>query len=325
MTSLADAILNSKTKEPEETIHQDTMRLFWEFIYERQEIFKRRYIDKSPDPWTTDPILRDYKFTNVYRELDRGTLFYVDNILKPAEKVWEDGNHRGGWEQLVMDTLVYRHFNHIPTWEAIVGHLHARQWREMEYALQRLPQVYTNAHNVTGFQWAGSVQKTVNSMYLVHDMWDTHLPEMASKLYSLKDDMGKTWEHMTKEVAGLGGFTAYEVVVDLSYSYLTGYTDDDWVNPGPGCRRGLNRIFPGLGNNLELCRRKIEQLRAAQKEYFKAYDLDFFFWQGKELTLRNIEHSLCEFSKYMKAYNREGRPRNNFTPCDWDRELTYAE
>jgi len=225
---------------------------------------------------------------------------------------------------LVFDTLVYRHFNHIPTWEAIVHDLHLANWRDVEYTLGKLPQVYTNAHNVTGFQWAGSVQKTVNSMYLIQNMWYDKLPGIANELYERKDDMGKTWEYLTKEVAGLGGFTAYEVVVDYSYSGITRYTDDDWVNPGPGCRRGLNRLYPFLGNNLQECRGKIQQLRDDQHRYFAEYNLPFFFWQGKELTLRNIEHSLCEFSKYMKAYNREGRPRNNFTPCEWERELVYV-
>jgi hypothetical protein len=318
--ALGAAILNSK---PQEAIqNEDVMRLFWTFIYERQEIFKRRYIEKKPDPWTEDWILRDYKFTNVYRELDRGTIYYIKNVLIPAEI---NLNIKRQWEQMVMDTLVYRHFNHIPTWEAVGGLLHAREWRKMEVALQQLPQVYTNAHNVTGFQWAGSVQKTVNSMYLVQNLWSDNIETIAAELYKRKDNMGSTWEYLTKHVSGLGGFTAYEVVVDFSYSSLTGYTDDDWVNPGPGCRRGLNRIYPGLGNNLEECREKIKWLRMSQRQWFKDYGLPFFFWQGKELTLRNIEHSLCEFSKYMKAYNREGRPRNNFTPCDWDRELTYVE
>lgn len=320
MDPLAEAILNRKKPELVEDV--DVMGLFWYFICERQDIFKRRYIDKQEDPWTHDQILRDYKFTNVYRELDRGTIYYLENILPAIESLY---TLEENWERLAFDTFVYRHFNHIPTWEAIVDLLHAGKWREMEVTLQGLPQVYTNAHNVTGFQWAGSVQKTVNSMYLIQEMWAARIGDIASAIYQKRDDMGKTWDYLTKHVAGLGGFTAYEVVVDFSYSVLTGYNDDAWVNPGPGCRRGLNRIYPGLGNNLDECRRKIQHLRDYQDDYFAEYNLKFYRWQNKPLTLRNIEHSLCEFSKYMKAYNGEGRPRNNFTPCTWDRELTYAE
>jgi hypothetical protein len=43
---------------------------YWRFAAERQEIFFRR-IAGAPPPWTADPILREFKFTNAYRASDR--------------------------------------------------------------------------------------------------------------------------------------------------------------------------------------------------------------------------------------------------------------
>ena len=54
---------------------------FFETMYERMCVWKRRFIDKQSAPWTDDPILRDYKFTNVYRELDRSSQWQINNIM----------------------------------------------------------------------------------------------------------------------------------------------------------------------------------------------------------------------------------------------------
>lgn len=52
----------------------DRIAEFFEFIYDRQEIWHRRNVLNLPAPWSTDEILRNYRFCNVYRELDGGTL-----------------------------------------------------------------------------------------------------------------------------------------------------------------------------------------------------------------------------------------------------------
>src|SRR5438552_2778246 len=58
------------------------LELFWWFITERQAIWRRRVVERQPPPWTSDLILRNYRFTNVYRELDPGTRFAIENILE---------------------------------------------------------------------------------------------------------------------------------------------------------------------------------------------------------------------------------------------------
>lgn len=299
--------------EERQKMQEDNMRLFWTFIHERQEIFHKRYILEEPAPWTEDWILNQFKFTNVYRELDRGTLYFLEEIAPKCESIGE----------LLFRTFTYRHYNHIPTYKVIEKMLWPEpNFDDIEYALLRLDRVYTNAHNVTGFQWAGSVSKVENSVYLMK-MWWGMLDETLEMMSELGDSMEQSWDYLVKEVPGFGGFTAYEVVVDLSYTNLVSYTEDDWANPGPGCRRGLNRIYPGLGQNRSSCLSKIKELRRDQRSYFERYELPFKFYNGRELTLRNIEHCLCEFSKYAKAYYGEGRPRNNFTACSPSLELIY--
>ena len=72
---------------PDDTIdvHQEHKRLFFWLMHERMAIWKRRFIDKKDRPWTENEILRDYKFTNVYRELDRNSQWQIKNILLDDE------------------------------------------------------------------------------------------------------------------------------------------------------------------------------------------------------------------------------------------------
>jgi hypothetical protein len=44
-------------------------------------MFPRRFLDKAPPPWTDDPILAEWKFTNCFRELDRLTRYAIVHIL----------------------------------------------------------------------------------------------------------------------------------------------------------------------------------------------------------------------------------------------------
>jgi hypothetical protein len=120
------------------------------------------------------------------------------------------------------------------------------------------------------------------------------------------------------ELYYIGSFLAYEIAVDLMYPNvyydytIVPFTENDWANPGPGCQRGINNIFKERGGNSYLDIMKY--LRDIQKAEFKRLKLDMKFLDGRLLTLRNIEHSLCEFHKYYKAYKGFGRPRNYYTP-----------
>lgn len=81
---------------------------FFRTMFERQMIWKRRFLDQKPRPWTDDPILRDYKFTNVYRELDHNSQWQIRNILLDDELTLTN---------LVWKMMVFRYFNNPPTFE----------------------------------------------------------------------------------------------------------------------------------------------------------------------------------------------------------------
>ena len=57
---------------------------FIKFIIARHAIYKARQAEQEP-PWTKDPILRKYKFCNIYRERDRTTRWISTNWRQPNQ------------------------------------------------------------------------------------------------------------------------------------------------------------------------------------------------------------------------------------------------
>ena len=93
------------------------MEKFFEFIDERHMIYLRRLRGKEY-PWTTDPILQKYKFTNVFRENDATTVWFRENIREPMR---DDPD-------VVMATIIFRWFNLISTGKLLVEHDLHRLW-----------------------------------------------------------------------------------------------------------------------------------------------------------------------------------------------------
>lgn len=87
-------------------VYEPYLRLFFETMYERQMIWKRRFIDKKEKPWTNNKIFQGSKFTNIYRELDRSSQWQIKNILL---------DDKLSLVNLIWKLMVYRFFNNPET------------------------------------------------------------------------------------------------------------------------------------------------------------------------------------------------------------------
>ncbi len=302
--------LSKQLTEDSIQLNQDELDNFWRFIHERHKIWYQRFVLGRPAPWTKDTILTEFKFTNVYRELDRGTAFLLDNICEkgePIDQVW--------------NIIVYRMFNRISTYEHLKWHSFER-WSNPKFfrkyfdALRAFGEqgnpLYTDAHMVCAYEHFPGKDKLERFEYIfqgVISQMDT-LMRIINKAKSLE-----TVHKALTRFPGIGPFLGYEMAVDISYCSWNNLGEDEWVNPGPGCQRGLKAIFPGVKSDKD-CQWLIKVLRQIQKKEWLRLKLPFdgIAYQGKELTLRNVEHCLCEYFKYWKAKNGKGRPRNRFSP-----------
>ena len=72
---------------------------FYNWINERHAIYLARVRGDSP-PWTEDPILREYKFTNPFRENDRTTVY--------MRKAWTDPHNNRPFGEIIFNCCLFR-------------------------------------------------------------------------------------------------------------------------------------------------------------------------------------------------------------------------
>jgi hypothetical protein len=287
-------------------LDEDRLELFFYWINERHRIWQKKELGQ-PWPWTDDTILQEYKFTNWNREFDAGTVWLRENWLKPY------ADH----PELFFNIVLYRHFNWIGTAE-VIGFTEDWNPGKVEAKLRgmrdRKERVYTNAH-MLGMTPSGADRITYSMNGVLTPLWDNiedYEPQPGDTLQSMFKRM--------KKAKGFGEFLSYEVVTDLRHTrYLNNASDImTWANPGPGAQRGINRLYgitPGPSANgvkklfpLEEYVDEMRWLLSIAPEYLIDDVLDV------GLEMRDIEHSLCEFDKYMRVKLGEGRPRVKYKP-----------
>jgi hypothetical protein len=271
---------------------------FWNFVVERQAIYHKRMVLGEMPPWTRNVVLREYFFTNVYRELDKGTVFLIKNILKlPDDK------------DLLFAIMVYRLFNDIDTFRFLMLRCKmtkygAWDWEKASRYLNAYEnhgnRVFTDAFTVTGVKFGGFPDKIRNICWLI---WRLQLqtPALLDRVKSAKS-LKRVWE-IFNDTQGFGRFLAYELAIDINYSRLTDFSENDWVNAGPGCKRGIQWIWGPRSSSVKW-EDYITFLQVRQDEFIgKLNRLDEWHevWPGYAMTLRGVEHSLCEFQKYARA------------------------
>lgn len=304
----------AKPDEIRGSLDDDAVDLFWEFIAERQQVWYRRVVKERPSPWTDDDILQEYRFTNVYRELDPGTQYVIQNILEVdaprQDKIFNVMQYR-----LIgrLETHDYLGFQSLDKFDA----------REFETQLKRRRDnlgeaVFTGAYMVSGYNQMGSSDKVENVAALFEEI--TSDPEIFDQVLAA-ESLEDAYD-LIRSQPGFGNFLSYQVLVDLLYPvhYYDGnavlpFSSDDWSSPGPGARKGLKQLiieFNGF-NRLAVMR----WLRQYQQQEFDRLNLDFPYLETEggdrlELSLANIQNCLCEFYKYYKILHSNGRARRCF-------------
>ena len=119
------------------------------------------------------------------------------------------------------------------------------------------------------------------------------------------DGMEEAFKHV-KKFQGLGGFTAYEILVDLCYlNVLPDSYRDEFANAGPGCQQGIALIYPSMARD----RKWAEAMVRLRDNQGRAFDRLGLSSPPQKLTLQDIEFNLCELSKYIKIQHGTGRSR----------------
>ena len=292
---------------PHSVIESGSSRdLFFQTAYERMAIYHRRFVLKQPAPWTTDETFRVFSFTNVHRELDRGTIEYIQNLLAPLTASGaSDGD-------VLAATITYRWFNRVETFrQSLAAPMLSGRFDAIEIEDNVRSQVgppFTAAHMVCAYDGKPGRDKLERVCIMLAEIYEQR-DTIAAKLKTARrpDDAFQT----LTALEGIGPFNGYEIYSDLLYAddRFFSWNEDAWANVGPGAHRGLKLIFPNESPCMHLD--SLRKLRNDQEATFDRLGLDFYAISpnGKRMTMRSCEHWACEFQKFVR-----GNTKRRFVP-----------
>ena len=303
--------LNKKKVIPEMLI------AFVVFIQERHLIWQRRHYKVPSKSWTQNKILKEHWFTNIYRELDRGTAFLKRNLHETVFRSRQletltGTNYIKILKRVLLKCFSYRLVNRLDTflefgklpdvgdYEEWVTFLRYKYQLKGEESI-----IFTRAHQNNG------LERYFKSMEYVK----SNLTSMAKELQEAAGERSlKKCFFILKDVPGAGKFMSWQILCDLLELRLLGdCTDNQWTCLGPGAKAGLGKIFKEVKDELTLTRDLRNLCQASgESSAYEAMELDPPLLLGKEVSLKNIEHALCEFDKYVRFATGQGVRQRRF-------------
>lgn len=269
--------------------------IFWRFAAERQRIYDAR-IAGLPGPWTEDRILQTYKFCNTYRAADRVSqalirdVIYTDEPTEPAD--------------LAFQIVLFRTFSNINTWRSLQAHF-GRKPRiadlkdgSLEASLNMVREIngrlYTGAFILCATDAYGRRIKHLNHVELFRHMFVLgDLPDKLAAAQSLRDVYSELHAYPL-----MGDFMSYQIAIDLNYSELTSFSENDFTQPGPGALRGIKKVFEDLGSRTP--QDVILWMVDHQETAFARYGIDFAGLFGRPLQAIDVQNLFCETDKYCR-------------------------
>jgi len=252
-------------------------------------------------PWTTDPILRAYRFTNVFRATDRVSQYLIREIQYRTDRSQEP-------REVFFRTILFKIFNKIETWEALEYAHGPLSWRAVDLdavdrSLSRLraagQRIYSAAY-IMPAPLFGHARKHSNHLALIARMMADGLPNRLRQA----PDLRTVYERISG-YPGLGRFLAFQYAVDLNYSTLLDFDEAEFVVAGPGALDGISKCFSSTsGRSPE---HVIQWVTDRQEIEFAERGLYFNGLFGRRLQPIDCQNLFCEVSKYTRIAHPEIR------------------
>jgi thymidylate kinase len=265
---------------------------YWRFAAKRQEVFFKRAYHVLP-PWTDDPILSHFKFTNAYRASDRVSQFLIRNVIYQGDQQPDEVFFR---------TILFKLFNKIETWQRLekaFGPLTTRTFdldsfdEVLSAAMARKQTIYSAAYIMPSGGKHGEPKKHRNHLALLRNMLADGVPEGITHMKRMRDVF-----EVLLSYPMIGDFLAYQYATDLNYSELTSFSEMEFVVPGPGARDGIRKCFKDLGglNEADI----IKLVADRQEKEFERLEIEFKSLWGRSLQLIDCQNLFCEVDKYAR-------------------------
>ena len=288
--------------------------LYWYFASERQQMFARR-VAGEPGPWTEDPILREFKFCNVFRAADRVSQYMIRDVCYHDEPCTP--------EDRLFQIVAFRTFSKTVTWQAVrdvlgrypvLDNLADGSFTSaLDQARQRNGGLYTGAFILCATDAYGQSAKHRNHVELFRHMFlHDQLGQRLLDARSLRDVYGLLHGYPL-----MGDFMSYQTTIDLNYSALIGFSENEFTQAGPGALRGIRKCFANLGDYTPA--EIVLWMTERQHDEFARLGLPFGGLWGRPLHAIDCQGLFCETDKYCREAAPElasarKRIKARFTP-----------
>lgn len=273
---------------------------YWKFAALRQDVFFNRFKGKG-FPWSTDPIINQYKFTNAYRASDRVSQYLIKNVIYNKELP-------NSPVEILFRILLFKLFNKIETWELLKSKFGEITYED--YSFKRYDdllskhftagkKIYSAAYIMpSGKSYFGQERKHSNHLRLIELIIKENT---VDRLMSTKR-MQEAFE-ILKSFPSLGDFLAYQLLVDINYSPIINFPESEFVVPGPGAKGGISKCFTSTAglNNVDI----IKLVTDRQEKEFDRLGLEFKNLWGRRLQLIDCQNLFCEVDKYARVKHPE--------------------
>ncbi len=302
------------------TLVPERVEEFFATARERHSIYLRRQAGQAV-PYTDDPIFQHWRFCNVFREIDKTTVWFRENVREPMRSKPE----------VLLATVVFRFFNRIGVGEAIFKQLQLGPGSETAWEtflrsgdIVHMKRAIINYVGLGGPYVTGSyiisspagLGKLDGVLKIVE--WFNQDYRQFQIEWNKDCTLQGVTEWLVSKFRFIGHFIAYEIVSDLRHTDLLSRAPDiiTWANPGPGATRGLNYLYgrvktPSKGQLVE----EMQELLVLSRHslnWHRYTDERFDDWPAWEM--REVEHWLCEYFKWSRARDTGRGPRQRFKP-----------
>lgn len=269
---------------------------YWINEREYMRIRKEEPEDHEPlkPPYSKDPAMANVRYCNVHREDDKVTRWIKknwrdDNVYSPLLTLGMVAARMVNWP----DTLEVIQF----PWDGLTDNWRVHGRNVIRRAQTNGLKAWTSAYTIST---CGRRMKKEDYVF------DHVLGEVAGLAWNYSGGLADAFDDLTA-VDGLGSFLAAQVIADLKNTPghpLSTVSDFmSWSAPGPGSLRGLEAYF-GRKVTVTGYHKAIEQCYNETMPLVHPH-------VGK-IHMQDFQNCLCEFSKFMRVKNGDGRIRNSY-------------
>ncbi len=274
-------------------VRQTVFDLYWYFAAQRQDIFFKRLQHKEP-PYSEDPIFQEYKFCNTYRASDRVSQFLIKNVIysQPFDE-----------QSLLLRIILFRLLNKIESWQKLeeklgnpltIKNFNRDKLGDILSTMKKENPIYGNAFILAPSTFFGTNIKHENHLALVASLMKTKQGADILSSSSLEELFFKL-----KELPMIGTFMAYQLAIDLNYSPLFDFDENDFTIAGPGALRGIRKCFEDTEGKSDAS--VIQWMVENQDKEFQRLGISFQSLWGRKLHAIDCQGLFCETDKYCRA------------------------